>query len=185
MDLRAPLYTKRMMLLPTALADRADLVALEQDAEVMRYLNGGVPLVAGASTDDLPYLTPRGGENGFWTARHHSTREFLGWFALLPTEEGGCAELGYRLKRDFWGQGYATEGAEALVRFGIATCGFRRIVAYTMAVNEGSRRVMEKIGLVHVRTFHLPLPPIPGSEHGEVEYAITADTLEGAPPAPS
>ncbi len=43
-----------------------------------------------------------------------------------------------------------------------------------MAVNTGSRRVMEKAGLAHVRTFHVAWDdPLPGSEQGEVEYAIT------------
>jgi RimJ/RimL family protein N-acetyltransferase len=52
----------------------------------------------------------------------------------------------------------------------------QRVIATTMTVNSGSRRVMEKVGLRYVRTFHLDWPdPLPGSEHGEVEYAITLD----------
>ena len=52
--------------------------------------------------------------------------------------------------------------------------GARRVYAETMAVNLGSRRVMEKAGLRLVRTFHQPWPDrIEGDEHGDVEYALT------------
>lgn len=50
-----------------------------------------------------------------------------------------------------------------------------------MAVNQGSRRVMENAGLVHVRTVHADWAnPLPGSEAGEVEYAITRETWNRA-----
>ena len=83
-------------------------------------------------------------------------------------------ELGYRLRRSAWGKGYATEGSRALIHKGFTELGVRRVVARTMAVNTASRRVMEKAGLMHVRTFYPERPdPIEGSEQGEVEYALT------------
>jgi RimJ/RimL family protein N-acetyltransferase len=65
-----------------------------------------------------------------------------------------------------------------------------RVVATTMTVNRGSRRVMEKVGLRYVRTFHVDWPdPLDGAEFGEVEYALTRDewrrTPSAAAPAPS
>ena len=82
-------------------------------------------------------------------------------------------ELGYRLKASAWGRGYATEGARALVRKGFDELGVRRVWAETMAVNRASRRVMEKVGLRYVRTFHVHFDdPLPGAEHGEVEYEL-------------
>ena len=57
-----------------------------------------------------------------------------------------------------------------------------RVVAETMAVNLGSRRVMEKCGLTLVRTFHQDWPDaIEGSEHGDVEYALTRADWEARP----
>ena len=80
-----------------------------------------------------------------------------------------------RLARAAWGRGLATEGARALIERGFAEMGLRRIFAETMAVNVASRRVLEKAGLTFVRTFHLAWDdPIPGAEHGEVEYEITS-----------
>ena len=86
------------------------------------------------------------------------------------------AELGYRLHRAYWGLGYATEGGKALIERGFTSGGVQRVVATTMFVNAGSRRVMEKCGLRHVRTFHVDWEePLPGSELGEVEYALTKE----------
>ena len=84
------------------------------------------------------------------------------------------AELGYRLRRQEWGHGFASEGAKALVDWGFRSACYDTIVAATMAVNQASRRVMEKVGMTHRRTDFAEWPdPIPGSEHGEVWYELT------------
>jgi RimJ/RimL family protein N-acetyltransferase len=112
---------------------------------------------------------------GYWAAIERSSGEFLGWFGLArENPDSDDAELGYRLRRRVWGQGYATEGARALVRACFTELGVRRVFAYTMAVNLASRRVMEKAGLRHVRTYVEDWPdPIEGSELGEVVYELT------------
>ena len=102
----------------------------------------------------------------------------MGWFSLRHVREG-VGELGYRLRRDAWGRGLATEGATALVAMGFADQDLARIIAATMAVNRPSRRVLEKTGLTHVRTLYPGWrDPLPGSELGEVEYEITRDEWE-------
>lgn len=61
-----------------------------------------------------------------------------------------------------------------MINWGFAIAGYDRIVATTMAVNRASRRVMEKIGMYHVRTVQTDFSdPIPGSEQGEVWYEAT------------
>lgn len=76
-------------------------------------------------------------------------------------------------RRAPWGRGLATEGSRALVRRAFETGGFERVWGKTVAINTRSRRVMEKAGLRYVRTFHLEWDdPLPGFEHGEVEYAL-------------
>ena len=66
-----------------------------------------------------------------------------------------------------------------MIRKGFTELGVRRVFAETMAVNLASRRVMEKSGLEYVRTFHQDWPdPIAGTEHGEVEYALTRAAWE-------
>ena len=144
---------------------------------------------------------------GYWAAETLAGGEFIGGFVLRPVTptdgaieywpdasgDTGVASLGYRLRRSAWGQGYATEGARALVRLAFTGLGVREIVATTMAVNAGSRRVMEKAGLRYARTVHLDWPePLPGNEHGDVEYRLLreewldlcATTAPQAAPAP-
>jgi RimJ/RimL family protein N-acetyltransferase len=169
--------TKRLLLRPVRPADGDDLFALEQDAEVMRFINGGEATPRKGGTAD--FLMPRGHETGVWTAIEKSSGAFAGWFVLLPVQadETSIAEIGYRLRRALWGKGYATEGAVALIEAGFTQLGYERIIAQTMAVNHPSRRVMQKAGLSHIRTFHVDWPdPLPGSEAGEVEYAALRGT---------
>ncbi len=72
-----------------------------------------------------------------------------------------------------WGRGLATEGSRALLDHAFVTLGLPRVWATTMAVNAGSRAVMEKLGMRHVRTEVKEWDdPLPGWEQGEVRYEI-------------
>ncbi len=141
----------------------------------MRYLNGGYPVGREDSDPDSAFLMPRGTEPHVWTARLRADDGFAGWLCLWPEAEH-VAELGYRLRRDVWGRGLASEGAAALVTHGFTALGYQRITATTMAVNSASRRVLEKIGMAHLRTDFAVWPdPIPGSEQGDVWYEIARE----------
>jgi RimJ/RimL family protein N-acetyltransferase len=176
------LNTARLALRPVRPADRADLVALEADPEVMRFLNGGHP-VPEPGLPDGDFLTPRGTEPEVLAAHALATGRFIGWFALFDdglVDGLRTAELGYRLRREAWGKGYGTEGAQALVAEAFDRLGFDRVRAQTMAVNLGSRRVLEKAGFQHVETvFPTCARPTPGSEQGEVIYEVQRDGAGG------
>jgi RimJ/RimL family protein N-acetyltransferase len=145
---------------------------MEQDTEVMRYLNGGHPVDRAHLNSNQTFLLPEGTEPYIWTARHKINASFVGWFCLWPESEN-VGELGYRLSRKQWGQGLASEGTAALVNWGFANGGYNRIFASTLTGNRASRRVLEKIGMRFTRTvpinFH---EPFPGSDEGEVEYEL-------------
>ncbi|MEU1287864.1 GNAT family N-acetyltransferase [Kitasatospora sp. NPDC005856] len=179
------LRTDRLTLRPFTEADVDDLFALDDDPEVMRFINGGKPADHEAiRTRTLPRLLhdhPCTGTRGFWAAQERSTGTFLGWFELRPLDDHDPAvvELGYRLNRAAWGRGCATEGSRALVAKGFTDLAVERVTANTMAVNTRSRRVMEKSGLSFLRSFFGDWPEsIPGSEHGEVEYELLKATWE-------
>src|SRR5215217_5494879 len=174
------LETDRLVLRRFTAADLDNLVELDSDPDVMRYITGGRPTPREQVRDEvlpafLAYYERFAGY-GFWAAVDKASGQFLGWFHLRPPEGASPdePELGYRLRRSAWGKGYATEGSRALVRMAFAELGARRVYAETMAVNLGSRRVMEKAGLRLVRSFRQPWPDrIAGDEHGDVEYALT------------
>jgi RimJ/RimL family protein N-acetyltransferase len=101
----------------------------------------------------------------------------VGWWTLAVDEGDPCtAELGYRLRRAAWGRGLATEGSRALLDHAFRTLGLPYVWATTMAVNAGSRGVMTKLGMTHVRTDVEEWDHrLPGAGLGEVRYEITRE----------
>lgn len=172
------LQTGRLTLREFTADDLDDLVELDSDPEVMFHITGGRATSRAEMADEvLPHWLAfhRTGDGfGFFAAHERPGGAFTGWFHLRPGHDG--AELGYRLRREFWGRGYATEGTRALIDKAFTDLGVSRVYAETMAVHTASRRVMEKAGLRFVRTFHADWPDrIPGDEHGDVEYALTRE----------
>ena len=96
----------------------------------------------------LPFYS-EGPRDGYWAAHLRSEGEpFIGWFHFRPNRsDADESEIGYRLHREFWGQGFATEIGRALVQRGIQDFGVTRIVGHALTENLASRRVLEKIGL--------------------------------------
>ena len=148
--------------------------------EVMRYLTGGRQIPREEIRDQIiPFhlgVYDRLDRLGTWAAESTATGEFLGWFHFRPGPGGDITniDLGYRLRRSEWNKGYATEGSRALISMGFTDLGVERVFAHTMTVNTASRRVMEKCGLTLVRTTpYEGADVIEGTEHGEVEYALT------------
>lgn len=177
---RVVLETGRLVLRQFTMSDVDDLVGLDADPDVMRFITGGAATSRDKIKDDvLPRFMAwygRPGGYGCWAAEERFTGDFLGWFRFHPRRGGPPGEivLGYRLRKAAWGNGYATEGSRALIRKGFTELGARRVVAETMVVNLASRRVLEKAGLHLVRIFHQPWPyQVDGRELGDAEYALT------------
>jgi RimJ/RimL family protein N-acetyltransferase len=174
------LETERLVLRRFTVADADNLVELDSDPDVMRFVTGGRTTPREEITGEflpafLSYYERYPGF-GFWAAIEKPAGAFLGWFHFRPPAGGapGDVELGYRLRRSAWGKGYGTEGSRALIRRGFTEFGVQRVVAETMAVHLASRRVMEKSGLALARAFHQPWPyRMEGAEHGGVEYALS------------
>jgi RimJ/RimL family protein N-acetyltransferase len=173
------LETERMLLRRFTLDDVDDVLALDSDPFVRVFVEDGEPVnrdeITGMIEHWMGYYD-RSETFGFWAAVERHTGEFLGWFHFRP-QEGAPPdepELGYRLVSAAWGKGYATEGSRALIDHGFEASDIVRVVAATLAAHTASRRVMEKAGLRHTRTYPTQWPVrLPGDEHGEVEYAIT------------
>lgn len=178
---QATLRTERIQLVPLADEHFEYEVELDSDPQVMRYLGDGRARTREqveqshrrrlAAADQVPGL-------GFWVG--FVGGEFVGWWILQPPERDdqgpvqGQAELGYRLLRRHWRRGLASEGSRELLRHGFEDLRLTRVFAETMAVNDASRATMRSVGMTHARTFHQHWEdPLPGTELGEVEYAVT------------
>ena len=175
-------------------ADDADLlIELDSDPAVMRYLTGGEPTPPETVRErHVPNILAKNAKwdhkLGLFPAHEKDGGAFIGWFILRPEVDGPLdeAELGYRLRQAAWGKGYATEGSQALLRKGFGELGLRLVFADTMFVNRGSRNVMEKLGMTHVKTYfpgeaEYPedMASIDGAEQGGVRYEITAAEWTG------
>jgi RimJ/RimL family protein N-acetyltransferase len=163
-------------------ADADLLVALDSDPEVMRFLTGQPTPREEIAEVVLPgMLAVYAGHPGLGTfaAEEKAGGAFVGWFGLQPTAEASTVDVGYRLKRSAWGKGYATEGTRLLIDYAFTERRVERVVADTMAVNHRSRAVMRRSGLRFARLWHEHFEdPLPGTEFGEVEYALDRRTWE-------
>ena len=84
---------------------------------------------------------------GFWMVEWRDSGDFLGEAGLQHFDGGSEVEVGYYLTRRAWGRGVATEAGAAALEFGFRTLGLERIVAVVRPENEGSKRVLTKLGL--------------------------------------
>lgn len=142
--------TERLALREFTADDLSDLVRLDTDPRVMRYIGDGRPL----AESTVPALLRRVRryyalypDLGVWAAQRRDDGAFLGWFCLKYIPKTVEVEVGYRLLPDAWGHGYATEGASALVRYGFERVGLARIVGLTHPQNTASQNVLRKAGL--------------------------------------
>ncbi|RAG86019.1 N-acetyltransferase [Streptacidiphilus pinicola] len=180
------LETERLVLRRFTADDADLLIELDSDPAVMRYLSGGEATAPEVVRDrHLPYIIAGYEKHpglGLFAAHERDGGAFVGWFHLRPEPDGPLdeAELGYRLRQASWGKGYATEGSQALLQKGFAELGLCAIWAATMAMNSGSRRVMEKLSMSLTGTLPTPddMMTVEGAEHGGVRYEITKERWE-------
>jgi RimJ/RimL family protein N-acetyltransferase len=153
--------TERLRLVRLTRAHLEDLVALDSDPEVMRFINGGEPTTR---QDYLQHLLPRMtafDDQPFGFAAAYEEDVFVGWFHLRPSvADAEVLELGYRLRRATWGRGLATEGGRALVDYAFGALGRTVVDACADPKNAASIRVMENCGMRRVGTFVHPRAPI-------------------------
>ena len=175
------LQTKRLTLVPLGEEHLEFEVTLDAHPDVMRYIGTGEPRERlEVEKHHQERIDEARNGLGFWAG--FVGADFVGWWLLTleDDDERGQAELGYRLLPDFWRQGLASEGAAALLAYGFDDMGLTQIFAETMAVNAGSRAVMSRLGLTYLGTRREGIAgPIPGSDQGNVDYAITKDRWAG------
>lgn len=167
-------------------ADGADLlIELDNDPEVMRYLTGGEPALPPSVVREqvIPNVLATyerwNGRFGLFAAHDKDGDGFIGWFQLRAEREGPLdeVELGYRLRRESWGRGYATEAASAMLDKGFSELGLRVVWGETMAVNLASQKVMEKIGMSVVEKIPTPddMHGVEGADRGGFRFEITKE----------
>lgn len=184
------LETERLLLRYFTEADVDNLLILDSDPEVMRFINGGKPTDRATIKEKfIPRILEYYNQYknyGIWAAIDKSSQNFMGWFHFFPATNHPIAvelnlinnqeiALGYRLKKSYWGKGFASEVSGMLVSKGFADWEVEKVIAWALLVNKGSIRVMEKAGLKYEKEFiftESQLPNIKPEERKAVKYGI-------------
>jgi len=161
----ALLTTDRLILRRWRDSDRDAFARMNADPRVMEFFAERLSRKGSDALVDRAEAHFR--EHGFGpcAAEFRGDGTFIGFIGLsipsFQTHFTPCVEIGWRLAPNYWGQGLATEGARAAVRYGFEILGLEEIVSFTVPANTRSRRVMEKLGMTHnpVDDFDHPLLP--------------------------
>lgn len=165
MTTQAQLRTARLLLRPLCESDAEAFAAMNADARVMEHFPA--PLSRAESDEQRVRIRSCVEEHGFgaWAVEIPERARFIGIVGLhVATFEAPftpCVEVAWRLAAQHWNQGYATEAARASVAFGFEQLGLAEILAWTATDNRASRRVMEKIGMIHEPAGDFDHPGVP------------------------
>ncbi len=180
------LETERLVLRRWQPRDRAPMAAINADPAVMDFPR---PLTAAESDAELADFEAQWKNHGFSFAAIERRQDgaILGMAglarAVFDPPVGRCVEIGWRLGREHWGHGYATEAACAWLALGFEGLGLREIVAFTDPANHRSLAVMRRAGMRRdpARDFDHPDMPVGHPLRRQLFHVATPAAREAAP----
>lgn len=162
------LQTKRLDLRPFVEQDLESFARMNGDPRVMEFF------LSPLSREESDALVERIQAHfekygwGLWAVSVRGGPDFIGFIGLhhvdrkkLPAHFTPAVEVGWRLAPEFWGKGYATEGAKKCLEFGFETLNLEEIVSFTPVLNTRSMGVMERIGMHHDPADDFDHPMVP------------------------
>ena len=170
------LLSPRLTLRQWRQSDLEPFAAMNADADVIRYY----PAIwtreqSNGFAERVRRLIDERGW-GFWAVEEEASGLFIGFVGLhTPSNElpfSPCVEVGWRLAKSYWGQGYATEAAHAAIRFAFEQLHLTELVAFTAMANLKSRAVMQRIGMQFVSEFDHPNVPVESGLRRHVLYNL-------------
>lgn len=155
-----PPETERFILREVQHSDAPGFLALDSDSEVHRYLGGHTIHQLEEAKTVIAFLQQQYHDYGIgrWAVIDKTNGDFIGWAGIKWVTESCNGrthyhDLGYRLQRNHWGKGIATECALACVKFAFEALRLPVITAAAHEHNMASRRVLEKCGFVQINKF--------------------------------
>jgi RimJ/RimL family protein N-acetyltransferase len=143
--------TSRLVLRQWIEADRMPFAALNDDPLVMAHFPAVLTRVESDTLMDRCAYQLRRNGHGLWAVQIRASSEFIGFVGLaVPSWEAAftpCTEIGWRLARSAWGQGYASEAADAVLATAFDHLGLDEVVSFTTTDNLPSQHVMQRIGM--------------------------------------
>lgn len=155
--------TERLILRGWREEDREPFAAMSRDPDVMRHLDGVVDRAASDAAVDRQIANQAEDGCCFWAIERREDGAFLGFCGIRRgghenTPVHGVWEIGWRLRRDAWGQGYAREAARACIDWAFATTPADRVYAWTVPANRASWGLMLRLGMSHRPEFDFDHP---------------------------
>ncbi len=168
--------TSRLIIRSWKEEDLKEFGRLNSDEAVMRYF----PKTLSEGETDAFYEAIqeefKTHNYGLYAVEVKENREFIGFIgfheATFDMDFTPCIEIGWRLKKEAWGHGYATEGAKACIKYGFEQLGFREIFSFTAEINKPSENVMKKLGMSYIKEFNHPRVEDKSPLYKHVLYSI-------------
>ena len=146
------LSTPRLYLREFTIDDAQLLIDLNSSIDVTRYTGDGpVKDLEDAKRILTEIIFPQyKNKIGRWAVHLKDTDEFIGWCGLKFLVETNQIDLGYRYFKKYWGKGYATESAKAVLDYGVNVVQLKNITARAAKANTASLNVIKKLGMVYL-----------------------------------
>lgn len=145
--------TERLIMRPWKEEDFDAFARLNADPRVMEFFPGVLTQEESDQFAKRICIAMKQQGWGLWAVSIPDVADFIGYIGLAPVnfvaDFTPAVEVGWRLAYDFWNQGYATEGAQAAVKYGFENLHLNEIVSFTAIQNTRSQKVMKKIGMKH------------------------------------
>lgn len=146
------LETERLYFRELTLGDAQLLKDLNNNPNVIRYVDDGpVKDLEEAKFILTDIIFPQyPNKMGRWAVHLKANDAFIGWCGLKYINETDETDLGYRFFEEYWGKGYASEAAKAVLDYGVNTLGLHPIIARAAKANKASLNVLKKLGMVYL-----------------------------------
>lgn len=180
-DKKIIIRTERLILRQWKIGDFAPFAKMNADPRVRKYFSSILSREESNRQANLMMSRIEEKGFGFFAIEVPGVADFIGMIGLenvyFSAHFTPAIEIGWRLAFDYWGYGYATDGAKACLKYGFEILKLNQIVAFTAVLNNPSRHVMEKIGMHHSSSddFDNPRCPVDCNVRRNVLYRISID----------
>lgn len=154
---------------------------MNRDKEVMKYFPDTMTDMESLAMLKRIHLHFENNNFGLFAVEDKSTNQFIGFTGFnIPKFDSfftPCIEIGWRYKKEAWGQGFASESAVACLEYGFNVLGFDKILSFTSAVNVNSEKLMKRIGMTFIGFFNHPQIEMNNILCRHVIYQISKNSL--------
>lgn len=175
--------TERLLMRRWRDSDREPFAELNGDAETLQFFPSTMDRTASDAFVDRIEARFELQGFGLWALEVAATGDFIGYSGLNPMPEGvpgaGGMEVGWRLRKQFWHHGYATESARAAVGTAFGGAGLAEIWSMTAILNEPSQAVMRRLGMSEHCFFDHPAVPVESPLRPHVLYRLGREDWPG------